>query len=439
MKIIVIGAVAAGTSAAAKAKRNLPGAEIIMYEKDNYISYAACGLPYYVGDIVEKAATLAPRDVASFEKSKHVKVKTRCEVTAIDANNKTVTVHDLDNGCTFEDQYDKLVIATGAKPMIPPIEGVDHKHVFTLRNIHDGVAIKDYTDQHGPQDIVVVGSGFIGLEMVENLKTKTNRITVVEMMDKLTPVLDTDMADVLEEKLVEQSIKVLKSHQVTAINAERVTFKNGESIKADLVILATGIVPNTELAKRAGVKLGIKDAIIVDDQMRTNFTDIYACGDCIQTYSSITNKPVYHPLGTTANKTGRIAGDVIGGGSLRYRGNLMTGIFKVFDVAVATTGLNEQAAKEVGFTPICKMLTTKDKPSYFNGKAMTIKAVVDSESKRLLGVQIVGQTGVDKRIDIFATLITYKATIDDLFHLDLAYAPPFSPAKDPVHYTGMIF
>lgn len=439
MKIIVIGAVAAGTSAAAKAKRNLPEAEIILYEKDNYISYAACGLPYYVGDTVEKVATLAPRDITSFEKSKHVKVKTRCEVTAINVDRKVVTVHDLDNGCTFEDQYDKLVIATGAKPMIPPIKGVDHKHVFTLRNIHDGVAIKNYTSQHSPQDIVVVGSGFIGLEMVENLKTKTNRITVVEMMDKLTPVLDTDMADMLEEKLVERGIRVLKLHQVTRITADHVSFKNGESIQADMVILATGIVPNTELAKRAGIKLGVKNAIIVDDQMQTNFTDIYACGDCIQTYSSITNKPVYHPLGTTANKTGRIAGDVIGGGSLRYRGNLMTGIFKVFDIAVATTGLNEQTARDTGFTPICKTLTSKDKPGYFNGKEMTIKAVVDSQSERLLGVQIIGQTGVDKRIDVFATLLTYGATIDDLFHLDLAYAPPFSPAKDPVHYTGMIF
>lgn len=438
MRLIIIGAVAAGTSAAAKARRNDDLSEIVVYEMDKDISYSGCGLPYYIGGEIEDLSELTPRDAAFFKSKYDVDVMTEHEVVSIEPTTKKLMVKNLISGVLFEDYYDRLIIATGATSFVPPIDGIDLEHVFFLRNVENAREIKGYIDERAPKCAVIAGTGFIGFEVLENLMKYDIEVTVVELADKITPNLDKDMAVYLENKLVEKGIKILKGTSIVKIDPEQVTLSSGAIISSELVIMATGVRPNVSLAQSMGVELGETKAIKVDRQMKTNLDDVYACGDCIETFSVITGKPVYRPLGSTANKTGRIAGDVVTGGSLEYRGNLSTGIFKLFDLTIASTGLSEAEAIREGYDIEIVHNIKPDKPTYFQGEEMLIKAIADKKSKRLLGVQIIGTTGVDKRIDVFVTLLTYKATVDELFHLDLAYAPPFSTTKDPVHYTGMI-
>ena len=438
MRIVVIGAVAAGTSAAAKARRNQDQAEIVIYERDQDISYSGCGLPYFIGGQIESVETIAPRNPAFFKKKYNVDVKIRHEVLAIDAEAQTVQVKDLESGRIFSDWYDKLVIATGAASFLPPIPGVDKAHVFSLRNVQNAVAIRNFIEQKKPKRAIVAGTGFIGFEVLENLIHRGIKVTIVELADKITPNLDVDMAMILEKLLIEKGVDIRKSTSISTIEDRRVILSNGVPLDVDLVIMATGVRPNTRLAVEAGAELGKTRAIRVDKSMQTSLKNVYACGDCMETYSSITGKGVYRPLGSTANKTGRIAGDVITGGRLSYKGNLGTGIFKLFDWIVGSTGLSEREAIEEGYYVEVGHITAADRPDYFQGEKMVIKAIVDRRTGRLLGVQIIGGHGVDKRMDVFATLITYEAKINELFHLDLAYAPPFSTTKDPVHYTGMI-
>lgn len=438
MRIVIIGAVAAGTSAAAKARRNDDFAEIIIYEKDKDISYSGCGLPYYIGGDVEDINELTPRDVKFFKDKYDIDVRIQHEVISIDPDKKTLVVKNCLTNDTFEDFYDKLVLATGASPFIPRIEGIDKKHVFFLRNVENARNIKAFMEQYKPTKAVIAGTGFIGFEVLESLVNYSMDVTIVEVADKITPNLDNDMASFLENTLAKKGVKILKSTSINQILDKQIILSNENILDADLVIMATGVRPNVALAKNIGVKLGVTGAIEVNNRMETNIKDIYAAGDCIETFNAITGKPVYRPLGTTANKTGRIAGDVLSGGSLTYRGNLSTGIFKLFDLSIGSTGLSEKEALSEGYDVEVVHNIKPNKPSYMNGQEMVIKAIADRSSKRLLGVQIIGYEGVDKRIDVFATLLTYKATVDELFHLDLSYAPPFSTTKDPVHYTGMI-
>ena len=438
MRIVIIGAVAAGTSAAAKARRNDDFAEIIIYEKDKDISYSGCGLPYYIGGDVEDINELTPRDVKFFKDKYDIDVRIQHEVISIDPDKKTLVVKNCLTNETFEDFYDKLVLATGASPFIPRIEGIDKKHVFFLRNVENARNIKAFIEEYKPTKAVIAGTGFIGFEVLESLVNYSMDVTIVEVADKITPNLDNDMASFLENTLAKKGVKILKSTSINQILDKQIILSNENILDADLVIMATGVRPNVALAKNIGVKLGVTGAIEVNNRMETNIKDIYAAGDCIETFNAITGKPVYRPLGTTANKTGRIAGDVLSGGSLTYRGNLSTGIFKLFDLSIGSTGLSEKEALSEGYDVEVVHNIKPNKPSYMNGQEMVIKAIADRSSKRLLGVQIIGYEGVDKRIDVFATLLTYKATVDELFHLDLSYAPPFSTTKDPVHYTGMI-
>ena len=438
MRIVIIGAVAAGTSAAAKARRNDDFAEIIIYEKDKDISYSGCGLPYYIGGDVENINELTPRDVKFFKDKYDIDVRIQHEVISIDPVKKTLVVKNCLTNETFEDFYDKLVLATGASPFIPRIEGIDKKHVFFLRNVENARNIKAFIEEYKPTKAVIAGTGFIGFEVLESLVNYSMDVTIVEVADKITPNLDNDMASFLESTLAKKGVKILKSTSINQILDKQIILSNESILDADLVIMATGVRPNVALAKNIGVKLGVTGAIEVNNRMETNIKDIYAAGDCIETFNAITGKPVYRPLGTTANKTGRIAGDVLSGGSLTYRGNLSTGIFKLFDLSIGSTGLSEKEALSEGYDVEVVHNIKPNKPSYMNGQEMVIKAIADRSSKRLLGVQIIGYEGVDKRIDVFATLLTYKATVDELFHLDLSYAPPFSTTKDPVHYTGMI-
>lgn len=438
MRLIVIGAVAAGTSAAAKARRNDDSAEIVIYEKDRDISYSGCGLPYYIGKEIEDIGELTPRDPAFFKKKYNIDVFTGYEVLSIHSSSKEVEVKNLNTNEIFRDHYDKLIIATGASPFIPQIEGIDSKNVFFLRNVQSARNIRNFIDTKRPKNAVIAGTGFIGFEMLENLMNDGVNVTIVEMQNKITPNLDEDMAAFLENSLKKKNVKIIKNSTIVKIDDERVTLKDNTLINSDMVIMATGVRPNTDIAREVGIEIGVTKAIKVNNKMQTNITDIYACGDCIETFSTITGKPVYRPLGSTANKTGRIAGDNITGGNIEYRGNLSTGIFKLFDLTIASTGLSEKEAIEEGYdVQVCHNIKP-DKPSYFHGKEMVIKAIADKKTEKILGVQIIGYEGVDKRIDVFATLITYGAKVDELFHLDLAYAPPFSTTKDPVHYTGMI-
>ncbi|MGI5906381.1 MAG: FAD-dependent oxidoreductase [Candidatus Pararuminococcus gallinarum] len=438
MRIVIIGAVAAGTSAAAKARRNNEDAEIVIYEKDSFISYSGCGMPYYIGDEVESADQLVPRTPAFFKSKYNVDIHILHEVLSISPDIKSITVKNMTTGDEFIDHYDKLVIATGARAVVPPIKGADGPNVFTLRNINDMNRIKSHIDLTQPRAAVIIGTGFIGLEVCENLKRLGIEVTMLEKLSQVTPGLDADMAIYVQDHIVKNGVSVLTGVSAFEITNSSVVLSDGTEIKADMVLVSTGVRPNTELAAAVGIDLGASGAIRVNTKMETNLPDIYACGDCTQQFHVVTGKPVYRPLGSTANKTGRIAGDSMTGGGLEFRGILGTGIFKIFDMTVAQTGLSEREAHELGYDVVVCHNIKPNKPEYMQGKEMVIKGIADKKTGRLLGVQIVGYEGVDKRVDVFVTAITFKAKVEDLFHLDLAYAPPFSTTKDPVMYTGMI-
>ncbi|HEY9062265.1 MAG TPA: FAD-dependent oxidoreductase [Pseudobacteroides sp.] len=442
MKIVIIGAVAAGTSAAAKARRNNEDAQIKIYEMDSDISYSACGLPYFVGGKIETLEELVPRNPAFFKSKYNVDILTSHQVLNINSNDKKIEVKNLLTSEVFTDSYDKLIISTGAKPITPQIQGIDKKNVFMLRNVRSADLIKTYINKQNPQKAIVIGSGFIGLELVENLKALGIEVAVVEMEDHLMRPLDCDVSMYLKDILLKNGVEVYLNEMVTELAGDEYTnkavLKSGAVLDTDMVVVAAGVGPNVELAKKAGIEIGTTGAIKVNNRMETNIKDIYACGDCAESFSIVTGKPCYRPLGSTANKTGRIAGDQATGENLEFRGILGTSIFKIFDYTVAQAGLSEREAVNEGYgISVCHNIKP-DKPEYFHGEEMLIKAVADKDSGKLLGVQIIGKSGVDKRVDVFATAITFGAKVQDLFHLDLAYAPPFSTTKDPVMYTGMI-
>lgn len=437
-RIVIIGAVAAGTSAAAKARRNDETAEIVIYEMDEHISYSGCGLPYYIGGKVARLDELTPRDPKFFRDKYEVEILVRHKVLSVDPAAQTLVVENLATGETFTDRYDVLVLSTGATSIVPPIPGVDLPQVFTLRNPRSAYAIRTYIEDHQPKTAVVVGSGFIGLEMVENLANIGIQVTVVEKLPQVCPFVDPDLAPYVKETLVKKQVKVLTGVAATEIRPGSVNLDDGSTVDADLVILAVGVRPNTTLAREMGVALGSTGAIAIDRHMQTSVPAVYACGDCAESFSIIDGRPLYRPLGSTANKMGRIAGDVMTGGSLEFRGIAGTGIFQLFDRTIAASGLTEKQARDSGYDIVISHNIKPDKPEYFGGKEMVIKAIADRKTEHLLGVQIVGYAGVDKRMDVFVTAMTAGLAVSDLFHLDLAYAPPFATTKDPVLYTGMI-
>lgn len=437
MKIVIIGSVAAGTSVAAKARRNDETAEITVYNADHDISYSICGIPYFLGGEVDDLATLTPRNADWFKKRYNVDIYTRHEVTAIDPNEKTVTVKNLTTNETKVDHYDTLVLATGASPKVPQIDGVDQSHVFPVRNIHSAAAINDFIRHNRAKKATIIGAGFIGLEMAEQLTQRGLEVTIIESSNQVMSQLDRDMAFRVAEELRKNKLTLLLGESITQIAEKTVTTSSGKVIHSDLVILAIGVNPNTKLIEDTAIARGASGAIKVNQQMQTNLPDIYAVGDVAESFSLMTEKPLYRPLGSTANKMGRIAGDVITGGTLAHRGILGTGILRVFDLTVGYTGLNEQDALIEGFDIEVLHNIKPSKADYLGGTEMVIKAIADRRTGRLLGVQIVGEEGVDKRLDVFVTALSFKAKVDDLFHLDLAYAPPFSTTKDPVIYTGM--
>lgn len=442
MKILIIGGVAAGTSAAAKARRNDENAEIKIYDIDSDVSYSGCGMPYYIAGEVEDRSELVPRNSKFFKKKYNVDVFNRHEVLKIDSQQKLLTIKNFDTEEVFKDSFDKLVISTGAKPVIPNIIGAENENVFYLRNVMQADKIKNYIINNKPKSAVIVGSGYIGLEMTESLISLGITVTLVERLEQVTPGLDSDMAVYVENYLKSKAVNVILGDSVVELIGQplvnKVILQSGKVLEADIIIMSIGIKPNVILAEEAGIEIGITGAIKVNTKMQTNIDYIYSCGDCAESFSVINNKAVYRPLGSTANKMGRIAGDQLSGGILEFKGILGTGIFRLFDMVVAQTGFTEKEAIKEGYEVVVCHNIKPDKPSYFHGKEMVIKGIADNKTGKLLGAQIVGYTGVDKRIDVFVTAITFGAKVEDLSHLDLAYAPPFSTTKDPVIYTGMI-
>ena len=442
MKIIIIGSVAAGTSVAAKARRNTEDAEIVLYDKDIDVSYAVCGIPYAVGGEVENFDELAPRDAEWFKKRYDVDIHTSHEITQVDYDKKLVHGINLITKKSFTNNFDVLVLATGSVYNTPEIFVNRHfENVFQVKNISSGKSIKKFVDENEPKKAVVIGAGYIGLEMAEQLQRLGLEVSLLQRSKYPMSHLDWDMSSRIINEMKRKNIAFFPEETVRKVNGDgslkSIETAKGTIFSADIFVLATGVKPNTALAKSMGIKLGITGAVEVNDKLETNFPNVYAVGDVAESFDLITRRPIYRPLASTANKMGRIAGDVITGGDLRHKGILGTGILRFFDLTIAQTGLTEKEAlaNDLNITTLYNI--KPNKPEYMNGKEMVIKAIANKENGKILGAQIIGHDGVDKRIDVLATAISFGATAEDLFHLDLAYAPPFSTTKDPIHYTGM--
>lgn len=438
-RIVIIGANAAGAKAASKAKRMNPKAAITVVDRGSFISYGACGIPYFVSDTVNDEKELmstpvgAVRDPAFFRKVKGVEVITETEAVAIDRDNQQVTLLSIANGTKSVIPYDRLILATGSSPVIPPLPGCDLPGIITVKSIEDAVLLKEMA--LSGNRACVVGAGLIGLETVDALATRGMQVTVIEMRDQILPgILDPEMAALLEKSIVQQGVTVMTFCRISGFGGngcvEKVIADRGV-IPTDLVVLAIGAKPNVDLARSAGLAIGVTGAIAVDDHLRTSDPAIYACGDCCETVNTITGQKIYAPLGSTANKQGRVAAINATGGDATFSGVLGTAILKVFDVNAGKTGLTEVAARAAGYDVETVLSPAPDRAHFYPGaKPIALKLVADKSTGRLLGLQAVGSGAVDKRIDVAATAITFNATADQISHLDLGYAPPFSAAMD---------
>lgn len=443
MKVVIVGGVAAGASAAARIRRLDEKAEIVIFERSGYISYANCGLPYYIGDIITDPENLTLQTPKSFYNRFRINVNVHHEVIAINPKDKKVLVKNLVNDKEFEESYDKLVLAPGAKPSQPRISGMDTENVFTLRTVEDTFRIKEYINENHPKSVVMAGGGFIGVELAENLKELGMDVTIVQLFRQLTANFDPDMASMIHNEMRKHGITLALGQAVEGFEKKddkvKVLIKDQKPIYADMAILAIGVSPDTALAKQAGLELGIFDSIVVNDRMETSFYDIYAGGDAVQVKHYVTGENALISLAGPANKQGRIIADNICGGDSRYLGSQGSSILKVFDITAASTGINETEAKSLGLDVDYVILSPMSNSSYYpGGKVMTMKVLFEKDTYRLLGAQIVGYEGVDKRIDVIATAIHAKLKANQLKDLDLSYAPPYSSAKDPVNMAGFM-
>lgn len=443
MKYLIVGGVAGGATAAARLRRINENAEIILFEKGRHISFANCGLPYYIGNTIEKREALFLQTPTSFGNRFDVDVRVNQEVISIDTEKKSVQVRRL-NGAVYEETYDKLLLSPGANPFIPNIEGVDMEGIYTLRNVEDTDRIKDFAVARNIKQAVVIGAGFIGLEMVENLHRLGVEVSVVEMADHLMPTLDFEMAAFLKMELAAKQVKTYLGISATrfAKNDDKieVSLSNGERLAADMVILSVGVRPNTDLAKQAGLKIGETGGIWVDEYLQTSVPDIYAVGDAIEYPHPITGKPWMNFLANPANRQGRIVADnIVFGNKIRYEGAIGTAIAKVFDMTAASTGLSEQRLQREQIPYLISTTHSASHASYYpDANMMAIKLTFSPEDGRIFGAQIVGNDGVDKRIDQIALLIKNGGKVHDLTFVEHAYAPPFSSAKDPVAIAGYV-
>ena len=438
MKTVIIGGVAGGATAAARLRRLDEKAEIIILERGEYVSFANCGLPYYIGGVITEKGNLTLQTPESFKARFNIDVRTLNNVVSIDPTNKTIAVENLCTGKTYEESYDRLILSPGAEPIRPKIDGIDSPIVFTLRNIPDTMQIKGYIETAKPRTAVIVGGGYIGVEMAENLAMAGVQVSIVELADHLIAPLDFDMAADVHRYIKSKGISLYLNNGVKAIRGNNVVLQNGE-IQTDMIIMSAGVRPETKLTKDCGINVNARGSIIVNSHMETNLPDIYAVGDAVEVADFITKAPAFIPLAGPANKQGRIAADNIAGYATEYTGTQGSAVLKLFDMTVATTGLNEKSVKAAGIEYDKTYIYSGSHAAYYPGASMmSIKALWDKKTLKIIGAQIVGFDGIDKRMDVLATAIRFGAKITDLATLELCYAPPFGSAKDPVNMLGFV-
>ncbi len=443
MKVVIVGGVAGGATAAARIRRLDEKAQITVFERTGYVSYANCGLPYYIGDVITDGEELSLQTPESLYERFRIDVKVGHNVKSINPESKTVTVMDLNTGKAFEESYDKLILSPGAKPIKPELPGMESDRIFTLRTVEDTFAIKSFVNEKKPKSAVLVGGGFIGLEMAENLRELGMDVTIVQRPAQLLNILDYDMATFVHSEFRKHGVKLkFKGDVIGFSEAEgkiETLLQDDAPLKADMVILAIGVMPESHLAKDAGLELGLKGSIVVNDRMETSIKDIYAVGDAIQVKHGVTGTDAVISLAGPANKQGRIVADNVCGGDSRYHGSQGSSVIKIFDMTVGTTGINEGLAKKEGIEYEKLVLSPLAHAGYYPGaKLMTAKVLYEKKTLKILGAQIVGYDGVDKRIDVIATAIFAGLKITDLKDLDLAYAPPYASAKDPINMVGFM-
>ncbi|MCI1072399.1 FAD-dependent oxidoreductase [Lactococcus lactis] len=434
-KILIVGGVAGGMSAATRLRRLNENAEIIVFEKGPYVSFANCGLPYYVGGEIAEREKLIVQSAKALKKRFNIEVRENSEVTAIDREGKKVTV--VSKGESYVENYDKLILSPGAKPLIPQIKGLDQAtNVFSLRNIPDVDKIIAHLKAEAPKSATIIGAGFIGLEMAENLVKRGLSVTIVEKAPHVLPTIDREMAAFVNEELIKNKVSVLTNRGAVEFKNDQILLDNGESLQSDLTILSVGIQPETSLAKSAGIKLGLRNAILVDEHYETSVKDIYAVGDAIVVKNQL-GQDALISLASPANRQGRQVADIISGLPVKNRGSLGTAIVRVFDLQVASTGLSEFQLRELKINHKIVHITANNHAAYYpDATSIVLKLIFEPRSGQIFGAQAIGKEGVDKRIDILSTAIKAKLTVFDLPELELTYAPPFSSAKDPVNMAG---
>lgn len=438
MKIVIVGGVAGGASAAARLRRLDEHAEIVLLERGEFVSFANCGLPYYIGGVIQKKRDLTLQTKEGFKARFNVDVRVCHEVVEILPNAKILKVKNRKTEEIYEEHYDTLILSPGAEPIRPNLVGSDLKHVFTLRSIPDTIQIKNYIEAEHVQEVAVIGGGYIGVEMAENLHSLGLKVSIVELADHLIAPLDYDMAAEVQQYIQKKGIQLFLNNGVVAIKEDEILLEKGQ-LKADMVLLSIGVRPETSLAKACGIKTNARGSILVDAHMRTNFADIYAVGDAVEVNHFVTKTPAFIPLAGPANKQGRIAADVIAGYPSKYVGTQGSAILKLFDMTIATTGLNEKAAEAAKIEYEKTYLYSAPHATYYpGGRGMSIKVLWEKKTLQILGAQIVGYEGVDKRMDILATAMRLSAKITDLTSLELCYAPPFGSAKDPINMIGFV-
>ncbi len=443
MKVVIVGGVAGGATAAARLRRLNENAEIIMIERSGYVSYANCGLPYYIGGTITDRSKLTLQTPESFRNRFDIDARVRQEVVSIDRTARTVTVRRLDDGAEYVESYDKLILSPGARPVTPDLPGIGAERLFTLRTVEDTYAIAEFIEREHPRRAVVVGAGFIGLEMAENLRDRGLDVTVVQRGEHVMPVFDADMASLLHNHLREHGVELLLQADVTGFSEDAggitTALADGRSLEGDLVILSIGVAPESALAREAGLELGMRGSIKVDATMRTSDPDIYAVGDAVEVTNTVTGSPALIALAGPANKQGRVAADNICGRASEFAGSQGSSVLKLFELDAASTGLTLAAARAAGLDADAVILSPANHATYYPGaETMTLKVVYERGTGRILGGQAIGRGGVDKRIDVLAVAIRARMGASDLTELDLAYAPPYSSAKDPVNMAGFM-
>lgn len=443
MKVIIIGGVAGGASAAARIRRLDETAQIIVLERSNYVSYANCGLPYFIGGVIREQAELTLQTPQSFWERFHIDVRVRNEAVDIDVKSKTVAIRRLDTGEIYHEQYDKLLLSPGAKPVVPHLPGVTSDRIFSLRTVEDTLRIRKFIEEYKPATAVLVGGGFIGLEMAENLTAMGISVTVIQRSNQLFAPMDADMASFIHAQMRRHGVKLELEKTVTGFSSKGgkpvTMIKDSEPISSDMVLLGVGVEPDTALAEKAGLALGIRGAVAVNEYMETSVPDIYAVGDAVEVSHFVTGKKSLISLAGPANKQGRIAADNICGGNSMFKGTQGSSVIKIFEMTGAVTGINEKTAEAAGIVYDKVVLSPVSHAAYYpGGQTMYMKVLYEKETLRLLGAQIAGYEGVDKRIDVIAAAIRMGMTADKLAELELAYAPPYSSAKDPVNMAGFM-